>query len=80
YDIVMAPSVRHASRQVRGALRNVSACLRAGGVLLLNEISEKSLFAQLTFGLLEGWWLHEDSSLREPGSPVLAPATWRRLL
>ncbi|MFW2364689.1 class I SAM-dependent methyltransferase, partial [Burkholderia pseudomallei] len=80
YDIVIATNVLHATRQVRGALRNVKACLRAGGVLLLNEISEKSLFAHLTFGLLEGWWLHEDSSLREPGSPVLAPATWRRLL
>ncbi|MET5115569.1 class I SAM-dependent methyltransferase, partial [Burkholderia pseudomallei] len=33
YDIVIATNVLHATRQVRGALRHVKACLRAGGVL-----------------------------------------------
>ncbi|TMC13802.1 MAG: polyketide synthase, partial [Chloroflexi bacterium] len=32
------------------------------------------------FGLLEGWWLYEDSALRLPGSPILAPETWQAVL
>src|SRR5262249_37706852 len=50
------------------------------GILLLNEISAWSLFAHLTFGLLEGWWLQEDSAVRLPGSPGLAPEKWREIL
>ena len=49
-------------------------------MLLLNEISEKSIFAHLTFGLLEGWWLNEDDAIRIPGSPGLYPEAWKRVL
>jgi polyketide synthase PksN len=47
---------------------------------LLNEISAWSLFNHLTFGLLEGWWLHEDTAVRLTGSPGLAPGKWREIL
>ena len=70
----------HATRNIRQTLRNVKAALRANGVLLLNEISRKSLAAHLTFGLLEGWWLSEDAALRMPGGPGLFPESWTRVL
>ena len=80
YDIVIAANVLHATQSMRQTLRNAKAPLRKGGLLLLNELSDKSLFAHLTFGLLEGWWLYEDPQLRIPGSPGLFPKTWAKVL
>ncbi|MEV4922760.1 SDR family NAD(P)-dependent oxidoreductase [Streptomyces roseoverticillatus] len=80
YDLVIAANVLHATRDIRNTLRNAKAALRDGGWLLLNELSGFDLFAHLTFGLLEGWWLSEDASLRVPGSPALSPGKWREVL
>ncbi len=80
YDVVIATNVLHATANVREALRNVKACLRPGGALVLNEIGRHSVFAHLTFGLLSGWWRCEDVALRVPGCPALAPERWRHVL
>ena len=80
YDFVIAANVLHATPDIRETLRNAKAVLKNGGVLLLNEISTWSLFNHLTFGLLEGWWLHEDTAIRLPGSPGLSPETWQEIL
>ncbi len=80
YDFVIATNVLHATRSIRETLRNAKALLHSGGLLLLNEISNKSLFNHLTFGLLEGWWLHEDFALRIDGSPGLYPKKWSDVL
>ena len=80
YDLIVAANVLHATRNIRRTLRNAKALLRKHGWLLLNELSEVSLHAHLTFGLLDGWWLTEDAALRIPGSPGLYPAAWQRLL
>lgn len=80
YDVVIATNVLHATADIRETLKNAKACLKPGGVLLINEVVEKSLFTQLTFGLLEGWWLSEDKSLRIKGSPMLSLNNWQRVL
>ncbi|CAM4024821.1 SDR family NAD(P)-dependent oxidoreductase [Bordetella tumulicola] len=80
YDFVIAANVVHATKNVRNTLRNAKALLRRNGVLLLNEISEKSLRGHVTFGLLDGWWLNEDCEVRIPGSPGLYPQAWQRVL
>ena len=80
YDIAIAANVLHATPDIREALRNAKAVLKSQGVLLLNEISTWSMFNHLTFGLLEGWWLNEDTALRLPGSPGLPPDKWRETL
>nr|QEO74705.1 phosphopantetheine-binding domain-containing pro [uncultured bacterium] len=80
YDVVIATNVLHATRDIRRTLATCKAALRQGGLLLLNELSGRSLFAHLTFGLLEGWWLPEDRSLRLPDSPGLAPESWQTVL
>ena len=80
YDYVIATNVLHATPNIRQTVRHAKAVLAQDGVLLLNEISTWSLFSHLTFGLLEGWWLHEDSALRLPGSPGLSPERWRAVL
>ncbi|WP_349594246.1 SDR family NAD(P)-dependent oxidoreductase [Azospirillum argentinense] len=80
YDLVIATNVLHATRNIRDTLDNAKAVLRGNGLLLLNEISTRSLFAHVTFGLLEGWWLPEDAGLRLPDSPGLTPENWRAVL
>jgi len=80
YDVVIATNVLHATRNIRQTLSNAKAALHKNGLLLLNEISGKSLFAHLTFGLLEGWWLSEDQPLRIPDAPGLYPETWKQVL
>ncbi|HEY8360090.1 MAG TPA: beta-ketoacyl synthase N-terminal-like domain-containing protein, partial [Ramlibacter sp.] len=80
YDLVLATNVLHATRDIRRTLSHAKAALRGGGVLLLNEISTPSLFAHVTFGLLDGWWLAQDAGLRMPGSPGLSPARWAEVL
>lgn len=80
YDFAVAANVLHATNDIRETLRNAKAALKNQGVLLLNELSTWSLFSHLTFGLLEGWWLFEDTALRLPGGPALAPEKWRQIL
>ncbi|MCP4020738.1 MAG: SDR family NAD(P)-dependent oxidoreductase, partial [Desulfobacteraceae bacterium] len=80
YDLVIAANVLHATKNIRGTLRNAKALLRSNGLILINELCRSSLFAHVTFGLLEGWWAYEDTDLRIPGCPGLSPKTWDRVL
>jgi len=80
YDVVIATNVLHATRDIRRTLHTCKAALRKGGLLMVNELSDSSLFAHLTFGLLEGWWLPNDRALRIPDSPALDPKRWREVL
>jgi polyketide synthase PksM len=80
YDIAIATNVLHATKNIRQTIRNAKAVLQKNGLLLINEISSNPLSYHLTFGLLEGWWLYEDSALRIPGCPGLSPKTWKEIL
>lgn len=80
YDAVIATNVLHATSNMRETVRNAKALLKRSGILLVNEISTWSWHTHFTFGLLEGWWLYEDESLRLPGSPGLSPKQWENLL
>jgi polyketide synthase PksM len=80
YDLVIAANVLHATPNIRQTLRNTKAILKNEGVLLLNEISIWSLFTHQTFGLLEGWWLNEDTAVRIAGSPGITPEKWKQVL
>ncbi|HTH47497.1 MAG TPA: SDR family NAD(P)-dependent oxidoreductase, partial [Candidatus Limnocylindria bacterium] len=80
YDLVLATNVLHATRDMRRTVRNAKALLSRHGILILNEVTQKTWFQFLTFGLLEGWWLFEDPALRVVGSPVLDTASWLRIL
>lgn len=80
YDFVVAANVLHATKNIRNTLRNTKAVLRNNGILLLNELIERSLYSHLTFGLLEGWWLNEDDAIRIPGAPGLYAESWKEVL
>ncbi|MFD9789951.1 amino acid adenylation domain-containing protein [Streptomyces sp. NPDC059070] len=80
FDLVVATNVLHATADIAATLRNVRAAMRPGGLLFMNEMSRNTLLAHLTFGLVDGWWLYRDADLRIPGSPVLTPESWVRVL
>ena len=80
YDMAIAANVLHATKNIRQTLRNTKAVLRRNGILVLNEIIQKTVLTTLTFGLLDGWWLYEDEDLRIPGSPLLNSETWQKAL
>lgn len=80
YDVVIATNVLHATKNIRETLRNAKAVMKKNGILLLNELTKKSLFGTLTFGLLDGWWRYEDEALRIHGSPLLDVESWRSVL
>ncbi|MGP3133124.1 SDR family NAD(P)-dependent oxidoreductase [Serratia nematodiphila] len=77
YDIVIASNVVHATRNIQQTLNNIKILLKQNGLLLLNELAKTSLFAHLTFGLLDGWWLSEDKQTRTIGGPGLSSTQWK---
>ena len=77
YDVVCATNVLHATRDMAATLVGCKALLRPGGLLLANELTAKTTFLTLTFGLTEGWWLYSDPTRRIPGAPLLARAALR---
>jgi acyl transferase domain-containing protein/acyl carrier protein/ubiquinone/menaquinone biosynthesis C-methylase UbiE len=80
YDIAIAANVLHATQNIRRTLRNLKAVLKPGGILLADELTQKSIFTTLTFGLLDGWWRYDDEELRIPGSPLLSRKSWQKVL
>jgi len=80
YDIVVASNVFHATKNIRETLRNARGALRRNGMLVLNETTVKTVFAHLTFGMLQGWWRYEDEDSRITGSPLLSVEGWKNVL
>lgn len=71
YDILFATNVLHATRNITKTIQQCKTLLRKGGLLIANELSAKTPFLLLTFGLTEGWWLYDDESRRIRGKLVL---------
>ena len=72
FDAMFATNVLHATRNMGATLQRCKALLRAGGLLLANELCARTEFLTLTFGLTDGWWLYDDPARRIPGSPLLS--------
>lgn len=50
-----------------GVFECEQALLRRGGIILANELTAKTDFLTLTFGLTDGWWMYDDAQWRMPG-------------
>ena len=79
YDLVIAANVLHATRCLTTTMKVVRELLVEGGYALLLEGTARSYFADLTFGLLDGWWRFNEDSLR-PDYPLLSLTGWQQLL
>ncbi|AJR06627.1 methyltransferase domain-containing protein [Photobacterium gaetbulicola] len=79
FDVIYASNVLHATSSIRPVINNIVKLLRPGGVLIINELVAFSVFATITFGLTEGWWLFSDNE-RIPFSPLIDAENWEQLL
>ena len=81
FDLILASNVLHATAAAftRASVR-LKSLLRRRGLLLLKENVTVQDFATLTFGLTDGWWLHDDTEQRLPHAPLLSYAQWQQVL
>ncbi len=79
FDIVVASNVLHATADLQETLSHARTLLAAGGLLLLLENTSRQRWADLTFGLTEGWWAFQDKELR-PDYPLISGEAWLVLL
>ena len=70
--MLLATNVLHATRDMDNTLQHCKQLLRSGGLFIANELTTKTEFLTLTFGLTDGWWLYDDGHRRLPGSPLLS--------
>ncbi|MBO1063394.1 MULTISPECIES: type I polyketide synthase [Nostocales] len=79
YDLIIAPNVLHATKDLRETVKNVQQMLAPGGMLMLVESTTRQPSVDITFGLTEGWWRFTDLDLR-PDYPLLSINKWQELL
>jgi microcystin synthetase protein McyG len=79
YDIVIAANVLHATADLTNTVSHARGLLHSGGLLLLLEAVAPERWADLTFGLTDGWWRFTDTQLR-PAYALLSREKWRDLL
>ncbi|KAL9074826.1 MAG: hypothetical protein Q9161_001964 [Pseudevernia consocians] len=60
YDLVIAASVLHATKNLEVTMHNARKLLKPGGKFVIFEITQDALRAGFAFGLLPGWWLSEE--------------------
>lgn len=80
FDIILSANCIHATSSIKRSLAHMNQLLKKGGLLVLNEMSKNSILSHITFGMLEGWWLYEDTECRLVGSPVVESKTWELLM
>ncbi|KAI1170512.1 polyketide synthase PksD [Nemania sp. FL0916] len=79
YDIVVAGSVLHATRNIAATIRNLHAVLKPGGHLLFHETTAADPFVMgYAFGILPGWWCSEEES--RFWGPTITDAEWDAVL
>lgn len=75
YDLILASNVLHATTSLRETFTHVLQLLKPGGLLLLLETTILSRFADLIFGITDGWWKFTDTEFRDK-SPLLTEEKW----
>jgi SAM-dependent methyltransferase len=79
-EVVLASNVLHTTRRIAETIANCRRLLKPGGIIVINELTQRLDYNTLTFGLTSGWWLYDEGDPRIPGSPLLSAEQWRRSL
>jgi NADPH:quinone reductase-like Zn-dependent oxidoreductase/SAM-dependent methyltransferase len=78
YDLIVAASCLHATKNLNTTMSHVRKLLKPGGTLLLIEATADRLEGQLIFGTLPGWWFGEEPERQmSPNAPL---EMWKRVL
>ncbi|MFZ1322475.1 MAG: SDR family NAD(P)-dependent oxidoreductase [Ignavibacteria bacterium] len=78
FDIIIASNVIHATKDLKNSLNNIRKLLSQNGILILNEVTEKQAWLDITFGLTDGWWNFSDTDIRKE-HPLLSNENWKNL-
>ena len=79
YDLVVASSVLHITRDLNVTIQNVRKLLKPGGKLILFEVTKpEKLRTGFVFGTLTGWWLSTEEYRK--WSPCISEKQWDRVL
>ncbi len=79
FDLIVASDALHATRDLRHTLENVKQLLASNGLLVLLELTNAPRWADMSLGMLKGWWLFSALDLRQ-ANPPLSWQKWRDLL
>ncbi|HWM89153.1 MAG TPA: beta-ketoacyl synthase N-terminal-like domain-containing protein [Thermoanaerobaculia bacterium] len=79
FDLVLGANVVHATPRIEETLAHLRTLLAPGGFLLLLESVRPQRWADLIWGLTDGWWSFEDTPLRTC-SPLLSAEAWQAAL
>ncbi|KAH8203888.1 hypothetical protein TruAng_001952 [Truncatella angustata] len=71
FDIAIGTNCAHATRNQVSTIGNIRQLLNPDGCLILSEVTEVVDWYDIVWGLLDGWWLCEDSSY-----PLQPPERW----
>jgi acyl transferase domain-containing protein/acyl carrier protein/SAM-dependent methyltransferase len=74
--IVLGSNVIHATRVLSVSLSNIHKMLRPDGLIIYHELTSQLLWADIIFGLVEGWWLFEDGR----DHALQSPQHWEKIL
>lgn len=78
FDFIIASDVLHATQDLRVSLQHVKRLLAPGGLFICLEVDIPVRWADLVFGLMEGWWRFTDAELR-PSYALLTRQRWTQL-
>jgi pyochelin synthetase len=78
FDLVIAASVLHATKDIAETLAHIRSLLKPHGLLLLLEETHFHHIFDLTMGLQQGFDRFEDTDLRQ-SHPLLSRETWQQV-
>ena len=78
YDLIIADSVLHASRDLGETLSHCLDLLTPSGQLLALERPEGEAWLDMVFGLVDGWWRFNDAY--RVNHALAGPPVWRKAL
>jgi hypothetical protein len=61
YDLVIATNCIHATRNKTESILNMKTLLNSHGTIMLSEMTEIFDWVEVVWGLLDSWWLSDDS-------------------
>lgn len=74
--IVLGSNVVHATTDGRSSLKNIHKMLRPDGFLIFHELTKQMPWADVVFGLFEGWWHFNDGRQHA----LQSPQAWANVL
>jgi acyl transferase domain-containing protein/NADPH:quinone reductase-like Zn-dependent oxidoreductase/NAD(P)-dependent dehydrogenase (short-subunit alcohol dehydrogenase family)/SAM-dependent methyltransferase/acyl carrier protein len=79
FNVIVAVNVIHATSDITATVNRLKQLLSPDGMLVIVEVLGKQRWADITVGLLDGWWKFLDRQTR-PEYPALEIGQWDALL